>query len=328
MVTPAIATRQPLTVSVAATTYTTAFHRALGRTSAKNPISIADIAAGFTPTPQFDLHNFGGKTIQNLTFTNLYVGGSGAWNAADITAIDAALAAALADQNLNNVMMQYFKNLPITSAFKPSTVLAGAAPAHFSQASIEQLVNTLAGSHQFDGFDLANTVFNFMLPSGVVLTAGPDSSLNGLGGFHGQVTSAVGNVYYAVGVFSENRPGQGQNGIVGFPEPWKNVVATFYHELNEARTDADTNGKSGWLTKPLPEFNGQSLEIGDIPMFEAGANLSLVMQEVPLTGGKGTVPIQLMYSNAVHGPEGPIPAPHVAPAPPPHKRGKKPPPAH
>lgn len=41
-------------------------------------------------------------------------------------------------------------------------------------------------------------------------------------------------VYYAIGVYSE-----GRNGIPAFDEPWKNVVATFYHELNEARTDPD-----------------------------------------------------------------------------------------
>jgi hypothetical protein len=35
-------------------------------------------------------------------------------------------------------------------------------------------------------------------------------------------------------VFSE-----GNNGIPAFDESWKNVVATFYHELVEARTDAD-----------------------------------------------------------------------------------------
>ena len=29
------------------------------------------------------------------------------------------------------------------------------------------------------------------------------------------------------------------NGIPVFDRPWKNVVATLYHELNEARTDAD-----------------------------------------------------------------------------------------
>jgi hypothetical protein len=41
----------------------------------------------------------------------------------------------------------------------------------------------------------------------------------------------------------------------------------------------------------------------------AGADLSLVMKEVPLTGG-GTAPVQLQWSNAVHGPEGPIDDPH------------------
>lgn len=29
--------------------------------------------------------------------------------------------------------------------------------------------------------------------------------------------------------------------VEGTTKPWKNVVATFYHELNEARTDPDAN---------------------------------------------------------------------------------------
>ena len=106
------------------------------------------------------------------------------------------------------------------------------------------------------------------------------------------------------------RPGKSDNGIVAFSESWKNVVATFYHEMCEVRTDADVNGPLGWVSAPLPEFNNESQEIGDIPMDEAGANLGLVMQEVPLANGAGTVPVQFMYSNFVHGPEGPIPAPH------------------
>ncbi len=36
------------------------------------------------------------------------------------------------------------------------------------------------------------------------------------------------------------------------------------------------------------------------------------MQEVPLTDGSNSVPVQFQYSNAVHGPEGPIPAPYDA----------------
>ena len=46
-------------------------------------------------------------------------------------------------------------------------------------------------------------------------------------------------------------------------------------------------------------------EIGDIAMNEAGPNLNLVMIEEPLVNG-GTAPIQLMWSNKVHGPEGPV----------------------
>ncbi len=92
-----------------------------------------------------------------------------------------------------------------------------------------------------------------MLPRGTVLTIDDGSgdeaqpsavrrgeteekatSLEGLGGFHGSVSVGQTRIYYAVGVFSE-----GNNGIIAFDQPWKNVVATFYHELVEARTDAD-----------------------------------------------------------------------------------------
>ena len=94
---------------------------------------------------------------------------------------------------------------------------------------------------------------------------------------------------------------------MAFNQPWKNVVATFYHELVEARTDADVEeGRVAWVNDDVP-----SLEIGDIPMkLAGGANLGKVMKEVPLSDGSGTVPIQLMWSNAVAAPEGPIPAPH------------------
>ena len=94
--------------------------------------------------------------------------------------------------------------------------------------------------------------------------------------------------------------------IVAFDQSWKNVVATFYHELNEARTVAGVEDNAvAWVNDESP-----SEEIGDIPMTLAGADLSLVMKEVELADGSGKVPIQLMWSNAVHAPEGPIDAPH------------------
>src|SRR4029077_11443361 len=98
----------------------------------------------------------------------------------------------------------------------------------------EQLVSDLHDQGKLTGFDFANTVFNFMVPPGTVLTIDDgsaedggnkttepsqtvdekSSSLEGLGGFHGSVDVGATTLYYAVGVFSE-----GNNGIVAFDQP-------------------------------------------------------------------------------------------------------------
>src|SRR5438105_2858420 len=75
------------------------------------------IAGGLPPTPEHDLTYHGGKTIRNLSFTNLYVGGAQAWVPGIKQNIDNALAAAMSDAHLNNVIMQYFANQSITSGF-------------------------------------------------------------------------------------------------------------------------------------------------------------------------------------------------------------------
>ena len=280
------------------------------------------IAAGFRPRPELDLNDRGGKVIPDLTYTNFFIG-EGGWRAQDRKNIDTNLERAMSDPHLNNVLLQYFRGaMKISSTFRQSTLLRGDAPSSMSQPEIEKLLRTLHTQGKLKGFDFGHTVFNFMLPRGSVLTIddGPSdssgsaiyasdageadekaTSLEGLGGFHGSVRIGHATLYYSVGVFSE-----GNNGIVAFDESWKNVVATFYHELVEARTDADVeNGEVAWVNNERP---GE--EIGDIPMTLAGPNLGKVMKEVPLADGLGTVPIQLMWSNAVHGPEGPIPVPH------------------
>jgi len=238
---------------------------------------------------------------------------------------------------LNNVMMQYFNNEPITSTFAPSHTLPGARPSQFSQGDVEQLVKSLFLQGALAGFDFSSTVFNFLLPSGTVLTTDTNptsaispagnaaaipvedeaSSLQGLGGYHGSVhpTRTV-TIYYAIGVFSERQPNGSSNGIVAFDRPWKNVVATFYHELNEARTDPDVEdairvGNSVRAVGFLGWTSQEGEECGDFPITEAEPDLNLVMQEVGLTNGGGKVPVQFQYSNAVQGPEGPIPQPHV-----------------
>jgi hypothetical protein len=317
-----------------------------------------ELVSGFPTIPDIDLINKGGKTISDLSFVNFYVGKSGSWNENDIKSIDSALAAAMSDKNLNNVMVQYFPgHNSITSTFRGSQLLSGKYPKRFFKDDVEKLVSDLFSQKKLDSYDLNNTVFNFMLPSGTMLNDGeriageesktistqrkPESdgkqetieeeesdSLTGLGGFHGSIhvpRNIPITIYYAVGVYSELLPDGRRNGIPVFDMTWKNVVATFYHELNEVRTDPDVGDiklindpRLGWYSDginiPSNSRNYVGGEIGDIPIDEAnvfaGRDLSTVFKEVPLTDGTGTVPIQLQYSNAVHGPEGPIPAPH------------------
>jgi len=310
------------------------------------------LAPGLAATPEHDLVFNGGKTIQNLVFANFYVGGSGAWQGTDMQSIDQALGSAMSDTDLNNVMCQYYPSGQITSTFQGSQILAGPPPQTVSQGDVENLARSLYQAGTLSNFDLTSTVFNFMLPSGTILntdTAPTNSTITarvessrpakkvdkpvavgvpveeeedstqGLGGYHGSVHVVTGTdsvtIYYAVGVYSETRADGTTNGIPVFDQSWKNVVATFYHELNEARTDPDVEdairaGNDPSATQFLGWVSSQGEECGDFPVFEANP-LSEVFQEIELTDQSGTVPIQFQYSDADHGPGEPrdTPAP-------------------
>jgi hypothetical protein len=312
----------------------------------------AALAPGIPATPKHDLVFQGGHTIADLVFANFYVGGSNAWQASDIQSIDQALGSAMSDQNLNNVMCQYYPSGQITSTFHGSQILAGPPPQTVSQGDVESLVRSLFQAGTLAGFDFTSTIFNFMLPSGTILNTDPaptssaiavrvesarpqkkvaeptkaavpveedEDSTQGLGGYHGSVHVITGTdsqtVYYAVGVFSETRSDGTVNGIPVFDRPWKNVVATFYHELNEARTDPDVEdairaGNDPKATSFLGWVSAQGEECGDFPVSEANP-LTKVFQEIQLTDKSGTVPIQFQYSDADHGPG----APRAKPAP-------------
>ncbi len=288
----------------------------------------ANLAEGFKPQPAWNLKDIGGKTISDLTFVSRYVGGAAAWQQSDMQNIDHALQSALTDTELQKVIAQYF-NGPITSAMLPSAVSDAPVGATVYKDTAEKLATQMHAEGALGAADPASSVINVMLPEGVVLSddfsphykppAGteekherrrkgtikldPDDaadSKNGLGGYHGSIHLEGGTtIYYAVGVYSK-----GDNGIAAFDESWKNVVATFYHELNEARTDCDVEDVNannddnllGWYSE-----TGQG-EIGDLPINECEGNLGLVFKEVPLADGSGTVPIQVLWSNAASGP--------------------------
>jgi len=278
------------------------------------------IAPGFQPRKPLNLKFMGGRTIPKLSFRNFYLGGD-RWAASDMQQIDTALAGAMADPHLNNVMQQYYPGSgPISTTFLGSAKVPGAVGATFTRDDVDPAIQSLIANGAPNGTDFDNTVICLYLPPGAILTtdaaggvgkAKPkgdddaDTSQQGLGGYHGSCHLGGTRVYFAAGVYSQTVNGQ-MNGIVSWPDSWKNIVATFYHELNEARTDPDVEESMRMKNnKLLGWYSQKGGEIGDIPMSEAGANLRSVMVEVPLAAG-GTAPIQLMWSNAVAGPQGPF----------------------
>ena len=295
------------------------------------------LARGFSPTQDHDLLYFGGRIIVNMTVATFYLGGSRAIPAAERALIDGALASALSDPGLENVMAQYFGDGPSTTTFLPSTVSAARARKVYTAKGVRELARRYGAANRTD---LADTLVLFLLPPGALLTDDGDpgdvqpsrgrpaainpalreaeeaSSLDGLGGYHGSVHLKDGRtVYYAVCVYSDTASLGSANGIPVWPEGWKNVVATAYHEINEARTDPDVEdaiaaGDSEEALRFIGWMSNQGEECGDFPVFEADP-LTLAFVEVPVAGAVGSVPIQLQYSNAVHGPEGPIAAPHA-----------------
>lgn len=271
------------------------------------------IAKGISPSVLDDLLYHGGKVVPQMEFQNIYLGSHADWVESDVTAIDTAITRALQDKRLNNVMVQYFPGSAVSCDVRASIVLNDAKPKVMKEADVQAKVIALYDAGKIAKRDLATTIFNLILPSGTILKLDGDSSLQGLGGYHGSVHFKRGGkkltLYYSANVFSQMLAPKKENGIAVFKQPWKNVVATLYHELNEFRTDPDVNdaivtGEDhflGWMSR-------KGSECGDQPIFVA-KTLDLVFKEI--SSGKKRIPVQFMYSNAVHGAEGPIKRPHT-----------------
>lgn len=242
------------------------------------PLNVVLAPLADAVTPGENLEYFGGKTLARLEWTHVYLG---RWSSEDRRQIDAAIPAAMNDRNLNDVLAQYFPHEQVSSVFDGAEA-GPVPPQRIDKAGVEKIVSSLA----------LPGVATLLLPPGVVLSDGDVTSEHGLAGYHG----SVGGRYYAAAVYSE-----GTNGIVAFDEPWKNVCATVYHELQEARTDPDVEDaiRTG-DNKYLGWYSARGGEIGDIPI--ATEPLQDVMREVELADGSGTVPVQLMWSNRDNGP--------------------------
>lgn len=292
-----------------------------------------------TATSGENLRYRGGRTIPDLTYFNIFVGGQQKWSTSDREWIDYSLEAALTDPHLNHVVMQYFNGQPISANFLGSYWMGGWQPTRVTPSLIKQVTRSLYQQGSFRGTPSNATAVCYFLPPGAILddpgaeltgtgaipTAELANSSNGLGGYHGSVRMGSETVYFAVVVYSEQRSNGTRNGIPVFPVPWKSTAAIAYHQLQEVRTDPDADEALANRQESLLGWTSdRGQEIGDFPI-EQAASLSQVFREVPLADGSGLIPVQFLYSNAIQGPEGPLPQPRAgAPLPPAQRRTPRP----
>src|SRR6516225_1338674 len=235
-------------------------YRARGIVMAGKGPGMAQRDRTFPPQPREDLVFRGGRTLPQMSYKTFYVGSGWADGApaSSRANLDAALAAAMTDPALDEIVGQFFGGSNITTLPLPSTVLDLPLQQVFDKGDIHALAERTFMSGVLSAVDLDTCVVNFVLPPGAILSSegGGDAHLrigrrappgtpdieeedsrNGLGGYHGSIHIMYPGmpitIYYSVAVWSE-----GNNGIAipGW-EPWENACATLYHELNEARTD-------------------------------------------------------------------------------------------
>ena len=239
----------------------------------------------------------------------------------------------MSDNDLQSVIQQYY-DAPISSRMLPSMVLPGSAPATIYKDQVEAVVARICRHGALDGAETDSTVIYILLPRGVVLVDGfspgfrplpgqeaehkrrqhavvkvgdqDADSRHGLGGYHGSArVTPCGTAYYAVGVYSE-----AGNGIPIFNQPWKNVAATIYHQLNEARTDPT------WTTPPGPATAPGSAGTPPRAARSATSRSRKPAPASPSFSVKSTWPTARVPSRSSScGPTRPKPPPHASPSP-------------
>lgn len=270
------------------------------------------LAPGVSAAPAHDLIKRGGKTIPDVVFQNVYLGSSNDFASGDVGFIDDAILRALRDPRLANVIRQYFPGSSILYDAATSVVLEEQKPVELDEPDVQDKVIDLFDQGLLDTTALERTCFNLILPPDTRLRLGTSVSTRGLGGYHGSVHFFRGGLrrtlYYSANVYSQRVNGS-QNGIVAFDAPWKNVVGTLYHELLEFQTDPDVGDAIREQDRRFIGYNSAfGEEIGDQPI--SANTLATVCKEVVTQPNSQRTPVQFMYSNAMHGAEGPIDAPH------------------
>jgi hypothetical protein len=301
----------PMRIQVAPGSEAEYRHYRTARRRSEDTIEREALAPGVSASPKDDLIFRGGKVLPQMGFQNIYLGHASDFAPGDVESIDDAITRLMRDDQLKSVIQQYFVGKELTYDVAPSVILDENRPNEMDEPDVQNKIIDLFDRNVILASDHDRTVFNLVLPPDTVLKLNGSSSLAGLGGYHGSVHFSRGGqsrtLYYSANAYSAVRAGR-RNGIPFFSTPWKNVVCTLYHELIESQTDPDVNDAIRQNDRRFIGFNSnRGQEIGDQPI--SANSLDRVFKEVLTLPGPRATPVQFLYSNAVHGAEGPAEKP-------------------
>jgi len=296
----------PMRVQVAPGSEAEYRHYLMVRERAGDRLDREALAPGVSASPRDDLVFRGGKTLPKMAFQNIYLGRPSDFSGGDVENIDDAITRVIRDEQLKNIVQQYF-NKPLQYDIAPSVTLNENRANEMDEPDVQNKVIDLFDRNLIAASDIDRTIFNLILAPDTVLKLQGSSSLAGLGGYHGSVhfsrNGQTRTLYYSANVYSAIRAGK-RNGIPFFAAPWKNVVCTLYHELIESQTDPDVGDAIRQNDRRFIGFNSnRGQEIGDQPI--SNNSLDRVFKEVLTLPGPKPTPVQFMFSNKVHGAEGP-----------------------
>jgi hypothetical protein len=102
-----------------------------------------EIALGIDPAPLEDLLFHGGRVVPQMEFQNVYIGEPDDWSEEDIESIDSAITLAIQDQDLNNVMEQFFPGASVECDPRDSFVQGEAKPSQLDEPGVQATVVAL-----------------------------------------------------------------------------------------------------------------------------------------------------------------------------------------
>ena len=128
------------------------------------------LAPGVTASPQDDLIFRGGKVVPQMGFQNIYLSRSSDFAPGDIESIDDAITRIMLDEQLKNIVQQYFPGQTLSYDVAESVILDEARPNEMGEDDVQDKIIDLFDRGLILATDHDRTCFNLVLPPETILT--------------------------------------------------------------------------------------------------------------------------------------------------------------